>query len=737
MKLLNRPPDKVREVITLYLGKDEDILILVAGDIKDEHSFGERWIVVTAKRVLLVGDGDKEQLKVEDIPIASLQDVRAEPLIGYNSLILEGKNQEKNRIYYSHLLSHQFAEVAKGIQQLIKGRPLEISAVVEKIRCPKCGRLLEERGGKCIYCVSRGTVAIRVIRYLRLYKRKAGFLILMTFAGTLVQLIPPHLTKVLIDKVLTPKEDIRLLKWLVLGMVIAAVIYAIVSIIRGWLVAWVGAKITQDIRQELFHHLEMLSLKFYDKRQVGAIMSRVTHDAEMLYEFLAEGVPYLLTNAVMLIGVAAILLVYNWRLALLTLIPVPCLFFGGMFFWRSMRRLFHRWWRKWEVFTARLNEVLSGVRVVKAFAQEMSEIRSFDKRAQEIFEATFRADRLWLTFFPTMGFLTTIGILIAWYVGGREVFRGNLSLGTLMAFIAYLWMFYGPLQWLAQVNNWMTRAFAGAERIFEVIDSTPESYDSPDSVPMPNIRGNIEFRGVYFSYEVGKPVLKDIDLKVREGEMIGLVGKSGVGKSTLVNLVCRFYETKMGEILVDGVDIRDIKLKDLRSQIGIVLQEPFLFNGTIAENIGYGKPEATVDEIIEAARAANAHDFIVAKPDGYDTKVGERGTKLSVGEKQRISVARAILHDPKILILDEATSSVDTETEKKIQEATKRLVESRTTLAIAHRLSTLKNADRLVVLDEGKIVEVGTHDELMEKKGIYYNLVKMQREISKIEGIGG
>ena len=336
-----------------------------------------------------------------------------------------------------------------------------------------------------------------------------------------------------------------------------------------------------------------------------------------------------------------------------------------------------------------------------------------------------------------MNFLMSFGVFFIWYFGGKQILRGDLTFGVLMAFISFLWQLYRPLGFFSEINNFITRAFAGAERIFELIDTQSEPFDDPDATPMPQMDGRVAFKDATFGYDPGKPVLKEINFDVEPGEMIGLVGKSGVGKTTIINLICQFYDVNRGSLEIDGVDIRKIRLEDLRHHIGMVHQELFLFDGTIAENIGYGKPEAAFDEIVHSAIAAEAHEFIVAKLDGYDTKVGERGNQLSGGEKQRIAITRAILHDPKLLILDEATSSLDTPTEKKIQAAIARLVKGRTTFAIAHRLSTLRNADRLIVLDDGVIAEVGTHEELMARKGIFYNLVETQQETSAVIAVGG
>ena len=734
----------VERALNAILEKDEETLIQASSDLDLDGTYGRRWVVVTGKRVLILpDDGAAECIEVSLDEVIS---ARTESLVGGARLEIERREKPTVQLPYTHTEAAKFSNVAVGIEQLRKGESPEIDARIDRVRCQKCDRPLPEKNGICPACIRRLATLGRIAGYLRPYKKQAVLLAFASVLTTVAELIPPLITKRIVDDVLVPAEGegavsgpearVTLLGLLVLALVGVRVVTWAAEWIRGWTVAWLGARVTTDIRSQLYKQLELLSLSFYDKRQVGAVTSRVTRDSNRLQDFLVDGLPYLVINGLMLLGILGLLLYMSWKLAIYVLLPVPIITVWATVYWRRMRVIFRKWMQAWSVMISRTNEVLRGIGVVKAFGGEEGEIGTFERLNLKLTRTAVRTEVNRVFFFATMTFLTGLGVIIVWFFGGEDVIRGEVTLGTLLAFYSYMWLLYGPLHWFGRVNSWMSRAFAGAERIFEIADIPGEAYEDPDAVAMPNIQGHVRFRDVSFGYDKSKPVLHNIDLNVAAGEMIGLVGKSGVGKTTTVNLLCRFYEIDRGSIEIDGVDLRKIRLTDLRDQIGIVLQEPLLFSGSIAENIAYGRPGARFDEIVAAARAANAHDFIVAKPDGYDAQVGERGGSLSGGERQRVSLARAMLHDPKILILDEATSSVDVEAEKKIQGAIGRLIKGRTTFAIAHRLSTLRDADRLVVLEDGRIVEIGTQQALLDRQGKFYGLVKLQQEIAEMIAVG-
>ncbi|MBV6459877.1 MAG: Vitamin B12 import ATP-binding protein BtuD [Fimbriimonadaceae bacterium] len=714
------------------IGPDNAELIRLESDLTFEGNYGIRHLIVTGEDVRVEDADGSTSFRM---PIEEIDSARNEPLVGGGRLEVTTKHGAVVPVLsYSMTLAAKFSEAARGIEQLAKGEPLSINLKLELLRCPKCGRLLPEKDGVCPACVNRGRTLLRISRYMLPYKRQAAYLALLSMATTALNLLPPFIQGRIIDEILTVHRQIPLLWQLVGAWVGVLVVASGVNITRDRLVAHLGGHIAADLRSSVYRAIEFLQLTYFDKKQVGAIASRVTSDTDRVWGFLVEGVPYFMLNGLMLFGVAGFLFWTNATLAAAILAPIPIIVGIGIKFWRPMAQMFYKVGQKWARFHTHLNESLNGIRVVKAFATEDLEFDKFRRRNHELRDVGVRADARWFTIFGGMMFFTSLGSVICWAVGGYMVYRHELTLGEFYRIFALLGLVYGPLQWFAAINNWFSRAMAGTDRIFEIIDMEKEAYVGTGDTN--HIDGRVTFRNVRFGYDKSNPVIKGMNLDVMPGEMIGLVGKSGAGKSTTINLICRFYEPDSGTIQFDGRDYREFDLQALRNQIGVVLQEPFLFNGTIAENISYGKPGASLDEVIEAARAANAHDFILAKPEGYDTMVGERGAKLSGGERQRVSIARAILHNPRILILDEATSSVDVETERKIQEAIQRLVAGRTTFAIAHRLSTLRNASRLVVLDQGEIVEIGTHAELMEKKGVFYNLVETQTKVSEIIALG-
>jgi ATP-binding cassette subfamily B protein len=707
-----------------------ETLISLEADYGEGSRYGRRILEVTAQQVRVV---EEDGTIGFELPIADIKSARSEPLVGGGRLeITTAQNDLLPVVTYSLQKAAQFSEAARGIEQLARGEEFSINLKKERTRCPKCQRLLPEKDGICPVCVHRFKTFRRVAGYLMPYKWHVAGLALLSVLTTIVNLAPPRIQGILIDHVITPHRHLPTMAFLLLLWLGALLANVGLQILFGRLIAFLAAHTSADLRASVFRAVEWLQISFFEKKPTGAIISRITQDTDRVWQFLTEGMPFLLSNALLIIGITVLIFSINVTLAIFILLPTPIVALISGFSWKRVERLSHHFGRKWAGFHANLNETISGIKVVKAFAQEDVEHDRFLRRNHELRDSSVRLNTYWSVIFGAMSFFISLGTLINWTVGGYMVYNRSISLGDFWQVNAYLGLLYGPLQWFASANNWFSQAMAGAERVFEVMDADRELYgNETETVP---ITGHVEFQNVRFGYDKSNPVLKDINLSVQPGEMIGLVGKSGAGKSTTISLLCRFHEPDSGSIKIDGVDYRNIPLQELRRQVGLVLQEPFLFNGTIAENIAYGKPGACFEEIVAAAKAGNAHQFILSKPDGYDTMTGERGSKLSGGERQRISIARAILHDPRILILDEATSSVDVETEKQMQEAIGRLIQGRTTFAIAHRLATLRNATRLVVLDQGEIVETGTHFELMEKQGVFYNLVKTQSEINEIIG---
>ncbi|PIZ23115.1 MAG: ABC transporter [Comamonadaceae bacterium CG_4_10_14_0_8_um_filter_57_29] len=603
-------------------------------------------------------------------------------------------------------------------------------------RCPSCKAPLEPDQDECPICTkvihtppSTWTL-FRLWRFAKPYKGQllAGFI--LTLLGTAASLVPPYLTIPLMDEVLIPFQNGQhidpMLVALYLGGLFGAALLAWgLSWAKTYILALVSERIGADLRTTTYDHLLRMSLEYFGGKRTGDLMSRIGSESDRICVFLSLHLLDFASDVLMLVMTAMILVSINPLLALVTLVPLPFIVWMIRAVRFRLQTGFEKIDRVWSEVTSVLADTIPGVRVVKAFAQEARESNRFKVANQHNLAVNDKINKIWSLFAPSISLMTEWGLLVVWGFGIWLVSQGEITVGVLMAFIAYISRFYGRLDSMSRIVSVTEKSASAAKRIFDILDHVSSVPEPTRPVQLNHVDGRIELNEVSFRYG-NREVNKGINLTIEPGEMIGLVGHSGSGKSTLVNLICRFYDVSEGAIKVDGVDVRSFPVADYRRHIGLVLQEPFLFFGTIAENIAYGKPHATQAEIIAAARAAHAHEFILRLAQGYDSMVGERGQGLSGGERQRISIARALLIDPRILILDEATSSVDSETEKEIQNALENLVQGRTTIAIAHRLSTLHRANRLVVMDRGQIVEVGTHDTLMTAQGAYYNLYQAQ-----------
>ena len=755
MTTLEEVPPALQDQVKDLLDQEEEIKIAISTDLQFDGTYGKDWVLATEKRLLAFNQNGAPTHEIQNITLEAIDRIEIRELHGNNFMKVRTLEGAFEVARYSKRFAPKFAEATPEIELLIdKAKPEEtdpskrhrkyVDPGKKKIRCETCGRPIPRWSDVCPNCVEKGKLLFRLLKYAIPFWKVSVPALLIMLVIRLVDLYPSILGQQLIDNILTPATiaieggqavdpgAFGQLVTIVLMMVGAYVFTAAFSAIRGYMMTWVGQRITLRLRNDAYKHMSILSLDFYQQRETGNLMSRITQDVGRLRDFIAEGLQDIIGDSMTLIYMCIIMFLYDWQLALWVLLPIPFIILFSFYFGHKMHKVFHVLWRRYAGISTILASTIPGIRVVKAFTREKYEVDRFQEQTHQVFEGEMSAAKLWTLYQPIMTFMTYFGTVFIWLIGGRQILNGTLTFGELMLFMTYMTRFLQPVRTLAQMNRRFLRAATSAERVFEILDTPPSVASRKDAVNLPNMRGQVEFRDVFFSYDGEKNAINGISFTTQPGEMIGLVGHSGAGKSTLINLVTRFYDPNEGEILIDGHDSRDIELRSLRGQIGVVLQEPFLFEGSVADNIGYGKPDATRQEIIAAAKAANAHDFIVKFPDGYDTTVGERGVRVSGGERQRISIARAILKNPRILILDEATSSVDTETESRIQEALGRLIQGRTVFAIAHRLSTLKHSNRLVVLKEGQVDEIGTHEELIAKGGTYANLCEKQTELSKI-----
>lgn len=770
-------PESLEKRAKALLSEGEEIKVSLSTDLRFDGNYGKDWLIATEKRLIVFNQNGAPEHELREVELNAVETVDVVEMNGNNILKVRTSDNAMEVARYSRRVAPKFDMATPELEKLVvtanpdadngKGQPKPKGLGKNKDKCETCGQPIPSWSGVCVNCVEKRKLIYRLIRYAFPYLQVAlpAFALMMVIRA--VSLYPPILSKQLVDNILTPvAESVKngvpipetswghmegFIAWLgswfaatpIAGswehLVFIVILMAGVNVfttaagaIRGYMMAWVGQNITRRLRNETYEHLNALSLDFYQERDTGNLMSRITQDVARLRDFIANGLQDIIGDSLTIVFIAVIMFAENWQLALWTLIPIPCLIFFTIFFGHKMSKVFKVLWKRYANISTLLASTIPGVRVVKAFARERHEVSRFSEYTYQVFHGEMNAAKLWTLYRPIMGFIVFSGSILIWFVGGQQIFNGELTLGQLFMFQHLMHRFFGPVHTLCNMNERFVRAATSADRVFEILDTPPSVGDKNDAVALEKVQGTVEFKDVYFSYDTEKNALRGVSFRAEAGEMIGLVGHSGAGKSTVINLITRFYDASDGTIEIDGHGIQDIKVKALRQQVGVVLQDPFLFQGTIAENIGYSKPGASRHEIVAAAKAANAHDFIIKFPDGYDTMVGERGARVSGGERQRISIARAILKNPRILILDEATSSVDTETESKIQEALERLVRGRTVFAIAHRLSTLKYADRLVVLKDGEVDEIGTHEELLAKDGTYAGLCTKQTELSKI-----
>lgn len=767
-------PSGFKKVLERQGGIEEKAVIFAAtADLDEEFRFADSIVAVT--------DG---QLIVAKYPYAGKKEVH---LGGYDSWSLEDAGKQEPAVLTFDLEQVEKLEVLRQVSTgVLMGKVdgaerylcqfsntrmeafLRLCRLLEKIKkkeeitkedldvkkgkecCPKCGMIYPDQERKvCPKCMDKKSILLRVVSYFKPYKAMLAVMVFCYVATAGLNLVWPYLSgTVLYDKVLKKDEAflamlhlpqgrfLLALSVLVATMVLTKVVIQGLGILQGVFTARIAAEVIAKLKSQVFESMGKLSISFFTKRQTGGLMTRVSDDADEVSSFFIDGIPYFFINVGTILATCVIMFLLNPLLAIGSVVLMPILFFIS---YRMLPRLWHYFGKRHRAnrrLNGQMNENFTGARVVKAFGQEEQEMTRFTRNNARVRDAELDVAKFDCQFSALYYFVEDFLTFLVWAAGSALIISGSdMELGLLITFSGYVGQLKWPLEFMSRIFRWYTNAMNSAQRMFEIIDAVPEVKEAPEPLRPETLRGEIELKNVTFGYEPNKPILKDVSFKVEAGEVLGIVGRSGAGKSTLVNLISRLYDTGEGEVLVDGVNVKKYGFRELRRNVAMVSQETYIFVGTVAENIAYARPEATREEIIRAAVQASAHDFICKMPQGYDTILGPANRALSGGEKQRISIARAILADPKILILDEATSAVDTETELAIQKSLEQLEKGRTVLSIAHRLSTLRNAGHLIVLDDGRVAESGTHAELMEKKGIFYKLSQLQTKALAMRGV--
>ena len=736
--LCNRPlPDALQEYANRL---EEEPLFAVVSDLTLDGCYGQGALLFCRGRVIAYDAA----VCPEPVPFLyeELRRIKVRRMYGNMLFEAEAAGERKTLLRFTYAAA-EVVEAAAQFVETVRDDGYSDSALdsvrasFEQLRafCPKCGRKLRALDTPCLNCEGGSKAMKKFWPYIKPQLHVLSGCLALSVVTTAMALVPPYVTgKIMVDKVI-PNRDTRGLLLAILLLLGVYVLQYLIGGIRAYYLRMAGDRMVVDLKKDVYAKAQYLPMRFFDKTSTGAVINRVNSDTSILQQFILRISQEAVVQAFLLLGLILIMFVMNWKLALFSLAPVPLVVFGGRMFGKKIAPKYRRIWRRGSAINSLLADTIPGVRVIKAFTNESSAIAKFGRYCEEWLKEDKSAAKISAIFPNVMTFLVTCGSLVIWWVGGSEVINspgGALTVGTLVTFISYASQFYGPVNFLATLSDGYQNALASIEKILDILDAEPERNFGKGHAPK-RLKGRIEFKNVSFSFDRSKKALSNVNLVIEPGDTVGIVGTTGSGKSTLINLIMRYYDHYEGDILIDGQNLQDIDMEYYRGQIGYVQQEPLMFKDTIFNNITYGAGEVHVEQAISAAEVANAHGFIARMPDAYDTYLGERGTGLSGGEKQRISIARAVLKNPGILIFDEATAAVDSETEKLIQEAIERLIRGRTTLMIAHRLSTLRRANKIIVVDKGEIIEFGPPQELLEQKGKYYKLVQIQSMAEEAE----
>ncbi len=732
-------PRDMRDRIESAWGKLPVQLYAIA-DIDDNLMLSQSWVALGPEHLAIVRLEGKHEDTVETIELSRIKSVKETPGLSCTTLSFMGNPSEPPVLVlrYTHRQRLAMENIKFIIEQRLEGKDIDKEWKADETYSNALTHSI--KAAQASVAANKMTVVWRLMSYLKPYRKKLTFGMVGAVVMTAVSLLPAYLTGYLIDKVIKPFQSGEFgyhtamnLAWMIIaGLAVTYLIRVTCMWVRLRSMCILGELVAGDLRRDVYEHMQGLSLSFFSRKQTGSLISRVSSDSDRLWDFIAFGVVEVSLSVIMLLGLGTVLMMLDWKLGLVLTLPIPLFLWSFMVHGGRMQRVFLRAWRKWSTLTAVISDTIPGIRVVKAFNQEEREKQRFGCRNDSCINEFNSIHHVWTKFWP----LILLGIhtltIMVWVFALPRIFGNGsaLTVGTFVTFLLYMGMYLQPIETIGMMARMLNRATSSAHRIFEVLDTQPDIVDKESSIQLNPLKGRVTFENVCFAYDGVHQIINGISFDVKPGEMIGLVGPSGAGKTTITNLIARFYDINGGRIMIDGVDLCGLDTGHYRRQIGMVLQDPYLFVGTIADNIRYGLPGADIAEVIKAAQTANAHDFICKLPHGYDTIIGERGHTLSGGERQRVSIARAVLSNPRILILDEATSSVDTETERKIQDALDRLIRGRTVFAVAHRLSTLRRANRLLVIEDGRITEQGTHAELLSNpEGTYTKLQRMQQEL--------